>query len=305
MEPPSLADHDPRWAERFADQAEALSEALGDVVVAVEHVGSTAVEGLAAKPTVDVAVGVTTIDLPEEAVRRVLALGYEDARADSRRGERRFRKGGAVPREVIVHVVEHGGDEWRAFLAFRDALRADPALAREYEALKRRLLEQRGEWYSGRDKDELIRRVLANETWQTSSAAETEAVGADVALRLRPGDLVLITGELGSVKTTFVRGACRALGVSERVTSPTFTIGHRYAGTDGPVSHLDLYRFSGLSAAEWGDLEPYFSDGVVFVEWPEAGADALPAPRFVVRLEHGGRDRRRIALEDRGPRAAG
>ena len=96
---------------------------------------------------------------------------------------------------------------------------------------------------------------------------------------------MLVSGELGPGKTTFVRGACRALGVDGRVTSPTFTIGHRYRGRVD-VSHLDLFRFRGLSAAEWGDLEPYFDDAVVFVEWPEAGAAALPAPRAHVALEH-------------------
>jgi len=70
------------------------------------------------------------------------------------------------------------------------------------------------------------------------------------------------------------------------VTSPTFTIGHRYHGRVD-VSHLDLHRFQGLSAAEWGDLEPYFDDAIVFVEWPEAGAGVLPAPRAQVLLEHG------------------
>ena len=74
------------------------------------------------------------------------------------------------------------------------------------------------------------------------------------------------------------------------MTSPTFTIGHRYVGRVD-VSHLDLYRFRGLSAAEWGDLEPYFEDAIVFVEWPEAGARVLPPPRYAVRLRHaeGGR----------------
>ena len=91
-----------------------------------------------------------------------------------------------------------------------------------------------------------------------------------LARLLRPGDVVLVRGELGAGKTTLVRGACRALGIDEPVTSPTFTIGHRYRGTR-PVAHLDLYRFVGLSAAEWGDLEPYFDDTIAFVEWPEAG----------------------------------
>ena len=77
----------------------------------------------------------------------------------------------------------------------------------------------------------------------------------------------------------------------ERVTSPTYTIGHRYHGGHGDVSHLDLYRFRGLSAAEWGDLEPYFDDAIVFVEWPEAGEGVLPAPRYAVRLRHAGAGR--------------
>jgi tRNA threonylcarbamoyladenosine biosynthesis protein TsaE len=113
---------------------------------------------------------------------------------------------------------------------------------------------------------------------------------------------VTISGDLGSGKTTFVRGACRALGFEGPVTSPTFTIGHRYEGRV-PISHLDLYRFEGISAAEWGDLEPYFDGAVVFVEWPEAGAGALPAPRLEVRIAHAGGERRRLDL-DRGGETA-
>jgi tRNA threonylcarbamoyladenosine biosynthesis protein TsaE len=131
---------------------------------------------------------------------------------------------------------------------------------------------------------------------ETSSPAETEELAGHLARRLAVGDVVLVSGELGAGKTTFVRGACRALGVTGRVTSPTFTIGHRYEGAVD-VSHLDLYRFRGLSAAEWGDLEPYFDGAVVFVEWPEAGVDALPPPRARVRLEHVARDVRRVAVD--------
>jgi tRNA threonylcarbamoyladenosine biosynthesis protein TsaE len=109
---------------------------------------------------------------------------------------------------------------------------------------------------------------------------------------------VTVSGELGSGKTTFVRGACRALGVTAPVTSPTFTIGHRYVG-EPEISHLDLFRFTSFGAAEWGDLEPYFGDAIAFVEWPEAGRDALPRPRVEVRLEHAGGDRRRVVLAAR------
>jgi tRNA threonylcarbamoyladenosine biosynthesis protein TsaE len=130
---------------------------------------------------------------------------------------------------------------------------------------------------------------------ESRSAEETEDVAARLARNLVPGDVVLVSGELGSGKTTFVRGASRALGVEGRVTSPTFTIGHRYEGRVD-VSHLDLYRFRDVSVAEWGDLEPYFADAVVFVEWPEAGAGVLPPARAHVRLEHVAPETRRVAL---------
>jgi tRNA threonylcarbamoyladenosine biosynthesis protein TsaE len=107
---------------------------------------------------------------------------------------------------------------------------------------------------------------------------------------------VTVSGELGSGKTTFVRGACRALGVTEPVTSPTFTIGHRYHGRVD-VSHLDLFRFREVSAAEWGDLEPYFDDAIVFVEWPEAGEGVLPPSRVAVLLEHGDGGTRLVRIE--------
>jgi tRNA threonylcarbamoyladenosine biosynthesis protein TsaE len=131
---------------------------------------------------------------------------------------------------------------------------------------------------------------------ETASAAETEAVAGRLAALLVPGDVVTISGELGTGKTTFVRGACRALGVVQPVTSPTFTIGHRYRGRI-EVSHLDLYRFAGLSPAEWGDLEPYFEGAVAFVEWPEAGAGVLPPPRVAVALAHVDPERRRVRLD--------
>ena len=124
----------------------------------------------------------------------------------------------------------------------------------------------------------------------TASPAETEALAARLAARLAVGDVVAVSGELGAGKTTFVRGAARALGFTGPVSSPTFTIGHRYEAPT-PVAHLDLYRITGLDAEEWGDLEPYFDGTVAFVEWPEHGGDWLPAARATVTLE----PRRRIA----------
>jgi tRNA threonylcarbamoyladenosine biosynthesis protein TsaE len=113
---------------------------------------------------------------------------------------------------------------------------------------------------------------------------------------------VTVSGELGTGKTTFVRGACRALGVDGPVTSPTYTIGHRYHGRGIDISHLDLYRFRGISAAEWGDLEPYFDDAIVFVEWPEAGEGALPLARAQVRIDYGDGGARIVDVVHADPR---
>jgi tRNA threonylcarbamoyladenosine biosynthesis protein TsaE len=299
VEDARLAEHDPAWAKLFSAEAERIVEALGDLLVEIEHVGSTSVPGLAAKPTVDVAAGTTTLELPSDAVRRLADLGYEDAGADSRPRERRFRKGESFPRRIILHVVEWGGPMWRDYLAFRDELRSEPALARDYADLKRSLIGELGDWYRGEHKDAFIQAVLARRprhvSLRSASPEETERIGAALAAELAVGDVVTVAGELGSGKTTLVRGACRALGVDGPVTSPTYTVGHRYEGRVA-VSHLDLYRFQGVSAAEWGDLEPYFDDAVVFVEWPEAAGPTLLAPRVAARLRHAG-SARMIALE--------
>jgi tRNA threonylcarbamoyladenosine biosynthesis protein TsaE len=131
----------------------------------------------------------------------------------------------------------------------------------------------------------------------STSPGETEQIAAKLAARLARGDVVYVSGELGSGKTTFVRGACRALGVEGPVTSPTYTIGHRYDG----VSHLDLYRFEQLTDADWGALEPYFEDAIVFVEWPERGVGRLPPPRVSVELAHVDAERREIRVESGEP----
>ena len=129
----------------------------------------------------------------------------------------------------------------------------------------------------------------------TGSVEETEALAARLASRLAAGDVVAVSGELGAGKTTFVRGAARALGVTRPISSPTFTIGHRYEAAI-PVAHLDLYRLSGIYAEEWGDLEPYFDGSIVFVEWPEHGGAWLPGFRAVVTLTHVDELHRRIVI---------
>jgi tRNA threonylcarbamoyladenosine biosynthesis protein TsaE len=131
---------------------------------------------------------------------------------------------------------------------------------------------------------------------ESSSPEETERIAAELAARLHAGDVVTVAGELGAGKTTFVRGAARALGVRSPVTSPTYTIGHRHrAGPD--VSHLDLYRFETMTEDDWGDLEGYFENAVVFVEWPERAGGYLAEPRAAVRLRLLGPKHRLIEVE--------
>jgi tRNA threonylcarbamoyladenosine biosynthesis protein TsaE len=133
-------------------------------------------------------------------------------------------------------------------------------------------------------------------TRETGSPQETEAAGAELAARLGPGDLVLVSGELGSGKTTFVRGACRALGVEGPVTSPTFTVGHVLAGST-EVAHLDLYRLDSLAGEDPALLDDYLTpERIAFVEWPAVGEPAFERIAARVRLEHLGGDRRRITI---------
>ncbi|CAN5720088.1 tRNA (adenosine(37)-N6)-threonylcarbamoyltransferase complex ATPase subunit type 1 TsaE [soil metagenome] len=139
---------------------------------------------------------------------------------------------------------------------------------------------------------------------KTGSASETEAAGAELAGRLGPGDVVVVAGELGAGKTTFVRGACRGLGVSQPVTSPTFTIGQLYRGAARgrplEVAHLDLYRLEAvgaLGAEEAGLLDDYLTpERVAFIEWPRAGEAVLAVATIRVGLEHRGGDRRLLEV---------
>jgi tRNA threonylcarbamoyladenosine biosynthesis protein TsaE len=141
---------------------------------------------------------------------------------------------------------------------------------------------------------------------ETSDPTETEALGAELAAGLRDGDVVLVQGELGSGKTTLVRGAARALGVAETVTSPTFSIGHRYRAQNVTVSHLDLYRLGGLEHEDPALLDDYLGPGrIAFVEWPIEEGGALPRARLRVRLTHRGGDRRHVEVGDGGEEKRG
>jgi tRNA threonylcarbamoyladenosine biosynthesis protein TsaE len=135
----------------------------------------------------------------------------------------------------------------------------------------------------------------------SESPDATMRAAANLAGALEPGDVVLIAGEVGTGKTTFVRAAFHELGVRETVASPSFTIGRTYEGKL-PVSHIDLFRLDTLAGEDPGLLDAYFApDSVVFVEWPRAAEPVLDAGRIALRLRlaHLGRDRRRVAVSGR------
>ena len=134
---------------------------------------------------------------------------------------------------------------------------------------------------------------------QADSATATEIAAANLARRLNPGDVVLVSGELGSGKTTFVRGACRALGIRDIVTSPTFTIGQVYGGDGTPeVAHLDLYRLESLAGEDPALLDDYLTpERIAFVEWPGIAEPAIERVAARVTLEHRGGDRRVLTIE--------
>jgi tRNA threonylcarbamoyladenosine biosynthesis protein TsaE len=132
---------------------------------------------------------------------------------------------------------------------------------------------------------------------ETTDRHQTEAAGARLGARLRAGDVVTVAGELGAGKTTFVRGAARALGVEGPVTSPTFEIGHLYAGRV-EVAHLDLYRLPALAGEDPALLDDYLTpDRVGFVEWPGDGELAIERVVARVTIRHLGGDRREIEVE--------
>jgi len=127
-----------------------------------------------------------------------------------------------------------------------------------------------------------------------------ERLAASLAAHLEPGDVVVLAGEMGSGKTTFVRAAARALGVEGRVTSPTYQIARGYEGAvEGrpvTVNHLDLYRLEGLEDRDALELDDYLDPGTVtFVEWAEPALSLIENPT-VVRIAHQTPTTRRVSV---------
>lgn len=140
---------------------------------------------------------------------------------------------------------------------------------------------------------------------RVATEGELAELAGALAAELRPGDVVHLRGQLGSGKTTFVRYAARALGATDAVTSPTFSLAHIYTGGRASIAHLDLYRSAVLTIEAAADLAHYLEeDRIVFVEWPEAGAGVLPAATHTVTLAHvAGDEEARIVVVERPERS--
>jgi GrpB-like predicted nucleotidyltransferase (UPF0157 family) len=162
--PVTVVDYDREWPERFAKESERIRAALGDRVVDLEHMGSTAVPGLAAKPVIDISVGLRDLDLTNDQIASMKDLGYEFLGELGLAGRRFFRKGGAQSTHH-VHAVVWGGHHWSRHLAFRDYLRSHPEEARLYGERKRRLAaDVDHDWYAYVERkngftDELFKRA--------------------------------------------------------------------------------------------------------------------------------------------------
>ncbi|MFC7366535.1 MULTISPECIES: GrpB family protein [Bhargavaea] len=162
-----LVDHDDRWKESFREEAVLLRQLLDPHVVAVEHIGSTAVPQLKAKPLIDLLIGLNDLaDYGHFDFKALAARGYYRLRNDPIDGKRviaKFRQLDPPVKTHVVHIVEHGGDWWQKHLLFRDRLRKDRGIAEDYERLKLKLAERHsGDERAYADaKLEFVERVLA------------------------------------------------------------------------------------------------------------------------------------------------
>ena len=139
MDHVELREYDASWADRFEEERQRLAGVFGRRIVGIEHIGSTSVPGLSAKPIVDVLVGLRELEVSEAEIAEMERQGYEYLGEHGLPGRLFFRK---AQRTHHVHVVEHGADHWERQLLFRDALRSDPEELRRYEAFKRNLAAQ-------------------------------------------------------------------------------------------------------------------------------------------------------------------
>ena len=136
----------------------------------------------------------------------------------------------------------------------------------------------------------------------TTSEAETRRLGERIGERLQHGDVVLLSGDLGTGKTCLAQGIARGLGITQNVSSPSFVLMNEYSGRER-LFHVDLYRLNSIEEMDDLGLWDYAEQGVLVIEWPERGAELLPGDGLHIDLAHGDAERTRVLqLHPRGPR---
>jgi tRNA threonylcarbamoyladenosine biosynthesis protein TsaE len=142
-------------------------------------------------------------------------------------------------------------------------------------------------------------------SFQTHSSEETIQLGRSFAQSLKAGDVVALTGELGTGKTHFIAGACDGLGVRARISSPTFTLINEYRAESCIVVHIDLYRITSHAELTELGIEEYFSERhICLIEWAERMAEFLPRSFIQIELAHGQKENDRTILIDHARNAA-
>ncbi|MBR4874325.1 MAG: tRNA (adenosine(37)-N6)-threonylcarbamoyltransferase complex ATPase subunit type 1 TsaE [Clostridia bacterium] len=122
--------------------------------------------------------------------------------------------------------------------------------------------------------------------YYTKNSNETENIAEEIAKKLSSGDVILLLGDMGVGKTVFTKGICRALGVKDYVTSPTFTVVNEYEGENFPVYHFDLYRIEDMDElVEIGFEEYLLGSGVCIIEWPQIAGHLLPKKRYEIEIK--------------------
>ncbi len=122
--------------------------------------------------------------------------------------------------------------------------------------------------------------------YYTKNTNETENIAEEVAKKLSSGDVILLLGDMGVGKTVFTKGICRAMGVTDYVTSPTFTVVNEYEGESFPVYHFDLYRIEEADELIEIGFEEYLSSGgVCIIEWPQIAGHLLPKQRYEIEIK--------------------